>query len=476
MKPSRGIAPDPSPFHRTIMDKQQHILLIGAGLAGSLLAVYLAKRGFRVDVYERRPDMRTVRMSAGKSINLALSARGIHPLREVGLYDEIAPILIPMRGRMIHPVAGGVVFSPYGKDEHESIHSVSRAELNMRLMDLAEGFESVSIHFNQRCTGIDLGSGTVRLRDETSGREYAVSGDTVIGTDGSASAIRLEMQKGGRFDYRQDWLEHGYKELLIPPAADGSFQLDPGALHIWPRRSYMLIALPNTDRTFTCTLFFPFEGEPSFASIDTPERLRAWFAEQFADAVPLMPTLEEDFFGNPTSSLVTVRCSPWHSGGRVALLGDAAHAVVPFFGQGMNCSFEDCSVLDECIGRHGADWDTVFREYHLLRKRNADAIADLALENFVEMRDKVADPRFLLSKAVGLALEQRFPERFVPKYSMVSFHRIPYAVALRRGRVQDDILERLCEGIARVEDVDWNLAERLLVDRLLPFHQDIAIN
>ena len=446
-----------------------------SGRAGSLLAISLAKKGFRVDVYERRPDMRAVEISAGRSINLALSVRGIHALKDVGLFDDIAPKLLPMRGRMIHAVTGERVFSQYGKDATEVINSVSRADLNMRLLDLAESQSGVRIHFQQRCTGIDLASGAVRLRDETDGRAYTATADTVIGTDGSASAIRAEMQNLDGFTITEDILEHGYKELVIPAGPGGKFLLESDALHIWPRHAYMMIALPNIDKTFTCTLFFPHEGELSFASLDTPARVRDFFAAQFPDAVPLMPTLEETFFANPTGSLATVRCRPWHAGGTVALLGDASHAIVPFFGQGMNCAFEDCTVLSECINRHGTDWDKVYRAYDELRKPNADAIADLALENFIEMRDKVADAHFLLTKAVGLALEQRFPDRFVPKYSMVSFHRVPYAVAQRRGRIQDDILDLLCAHITRIEDVDWEHAGVLIQEMLIPLADYAAV-
>ena len=449
--------------------KQQHVILIGAGLAGSLLAIYLAKRGFSVDIYERRPDLRKHTMSAGRSINLALSARGIHALKEVGLYDDIMRIAIPMRGRMIHSVKGDRVFQPYGKDDSEFINSVSRAQLNSRMMDLAEMHPGVAIHFQQRCTGMDFESGLVRVVDEPSGNSYTVRGDTVIGTDGSASAIRSDMMKTGRFNYSQSYLEHGYKELVITPTAEGSFAMDHHSLHIWPRNSYMLIALPNMDKTFTCTLFFPFEGLLSFASLDSPSAVHDFFKEQFPDALQLMPTLTEDFFTNPTGALMTVRCEPWHVEGAAALLGDACHAMVPFFGQGMNCAFEDCTVLNACIGEFGDDWKSVYKAYHVQRKRNADAISELALENFVEMRDLVADPHFLLMKQVGLELEQRFPEWFVPKYSMVTFHRIPYAVALERGRIQDSILSTLCSGIQGMEQVDWTLARDLVTRKLTQF-------
>ena len=453
-------------------DHQQHILLVGAGLAGSLLSVYLAQRGFAVDVYERRPDMRNARISAGRSINLALSTRGIHALREVGLLEEIMELAIPMRGRMMHAVDGTLTFQPYGKDEHEVIYSVSRGELNRRLIDLADGHEHVHMHFRQRCEGMEFSTGAVQFTDEETGKQYSRSGDTVIASDGAGSPIRLAMQRQGRFNFSQDYLEHGYKELHIPPADDGMHRLERNALHIWPRHSFMLIALPNPDGSFTCTLFLQHEGEPSFASLDDAGSVRRFFEQEFPDVVPLMPTLIEDFERNPTAPLGTVRCYPWHVGGTAALLGDAAHAIVPFYGQGMNCAFEDCTVLNEVISEFGSDWDRVFHVYQERRKANADAIADLALENFTEMRDRVADEYFLFQKKVGLVLEQRFPEYFVPKYSMVTFHRTPYAVALHRGRIQQEILDQVTAGCDAVDQIDFSAAEALIHSRLRPYAED----
>lgn len=448
---------------------QPHVILIGAGLAGSLLAVYLARRGFRVDIYERRVDMRREDISAGRSINLALSARGIHALEEVGLYDEILPIVIPMRGRMLHGDDRRTVFSPYGQNDREVINAVSRGELNKKLMDLAERHPGVTIHFHQRCVGMDLETGEAELRDERTGDVFRVRADTVIGTDGSASAVRDAMMRAiHRFNYSQQYLDHGYKELLLPAGADGQFLIEKHALHIWPRHSFMLIALPNIDATFTCTLFFPHEGSESFAALSTPDAVSRFFQAQFPDFVPHLPDLADQFFENPTGALATVRCDPWHYEGKAALLGDAAHAIVPFFGQGMNCSFEDCTVLNACIEEYGTDWPRVFTSYNQMRKRNTEAIADLAIENFIEMRDLVANRHFLFMKRVGLELERRFPDRFVPKYSMVSFHRVPYAVALERGRAQDAILQSLCRDTDQIEDIDWSVAERLIADALPP--------
>lgn len=442
----------------------RRVTLIGAGLAGSLLAIYLARRGYGVDIYERRPDMRRVNIGGGRSINLALSTRGLHALREVGLHDEIMRIAIPMRGRMIHALNGTLTFQRYGKDDTEVIYATSRANLNMALMTAAESFTGVGIHFNRRCTGMNLHSGEVTLFDETTGMDMPVRSDVVIGTDGSASAVRMEMQRSVKFNFSQQYLDYGYKELEIPPGPAGAFQMEKNALHIWPRGTYMLIALPNIDGSFTCTLFLPFEGDPSFAGLSSVQKLTAFFTTQFPDAVTLMPALVRDFFENPTGSMVTIKCSPWHAGGRALLLGDAAHAIVPFFGQGMNCAFEDCTVLNEILGTQAGsrDWEGVFRQFERLRKENTDAIADLAVENFVEMRDLVASPAFQLKKNVERLLEERFPSRFIPKYSMVTFHRLPYALALTRGKAQDTILTELSRDIRRPEDIDWAKAESLL--------------
>ena len=444
------------------------VILIGAGLAGPLLSVYLAKKGFQVDLYERRPDIRKMKIGAGKSINLALSARGIHALKEVGLYDDIMKIAIPMKGRMIHDHSGNLNFQPYGTNDSEVINAVSRGELNIRLMDLAEQYDNVSIFFNERCTGMNFATGEVHFSNEDLKQKHSEKAATVIGTDGSASAIRMDMLKIGRFNFSQSYLEHGYKELTIPPGKNGQFRLEKNALHIWPRKTYMLIALPNLDGSFTCTLFYPMEGEHSFESMKTEKDVQTFFEKEFPDALPLMPTLLDDYFSNPVGTLITVKCAPWHVEEKAALLGDAAHAIVPFFGQGMNCAFEDCSYLNECIDKFGPNWESVFRAYESLRKANADAIADMAVENFYEMRDRVADPVFLLKKKIEHTLAEKFSDRFIPKYTMVSFMRVPYATALQRGLVQDFILNELAAGIKRPEDADWTKAEDLIREHLSP--------
>ncbi len=453
------------------MNRQpETISLIGAGLTGPLLAVLLVKRGFRVEIYERRPDMRRVRISAGRSINLALSVRGIHALSEAGLWEAMSNLIIPMRGRMMHAEAGDLTFQPYGKDEAEVINSISRADLNIALMNAAEAHD-VTIHFQQQCTGFDVRSGTILIRDEKTGKEKMIQPGVVIGCDGSASAIRTEMLKFYRLNFSQKYLDYGYKESTIPAGPAGIHLLDKNALHIWPRGNYMLIALPNIDGTFACILFLPFEGPYSFASLTTHSSVLEFFKTHFPDATRLMPQLANNYFANPTGAMVTIKCSPWHLEGKSLLLGDAAHAIVPFFGQGLNCGFEDCTCLVEFLDRHGADWARVFADFEEARKINTDAIADMANENFVEMRDRVADPRFLFRKKVELALEARYPRHFVPKYAMVTFHRVPYSVALSRGVVQDRMLTELCETIDRVEDLDWSRVEEMIRRELTPLEQ-----
>jgi len=445
--------------------RAEKITLIGAGLNGPLLALGLVKRGFDVEIYERRPDMRRVKMSAGRSINLALSTRGIHALTEAGLWQGMRPIIIPMKGRMMHSTDSKLTFQAYGKDESEVINSISRAELNMALLDAAEA-QGVRIHFEQRCTGISFKKRQLSLREESSGKDRSAEYQVVIGCDGSASAIRGAMLRLSRFNFSQEYLNYGYKELTIPAGTGGKHVLEVNALHIWPRGNYMLIALPNIDGTFACILFLPFEGADSFERLTTKTAVQDFFESRFPDAVRLMPDMAEHFFANPTGAMVTIKCSPWHVDGQALLLGDAAHAIVPFFGQGINCGFEDCTILLELLDRHGAGWEKTFREFEEARKINTDAIADMAIENFVEMRDRVGDRRFLLQKQVELALEAKYPRQFVPKYAMVTFHRIPYATALQRGQVQERMLMELCDGIERVDDLNWAKADTLIRSKL----------
>ncbi|HMU25576.1 MAG TPA: NAD(P)/FAD-dependent oxidoreductase, partial [Ferruginibacter sp.] len=412
-----------------------------AGLVGSLLAIYLSKRGYTVSVYERRADMRKEAMSAGRSINLALSDRGIKALEEVGIMDEIKKIAIPMHGRYLHQPDGSTAFQPYGK-EGQFINSVSRAELNKKLMDLAQS-HGVKIYFNHKCEHINWSKKEISF--ETNDQLSLIHYQLLIGADGAYSAARLSHQlQHNRFQYQQYYIDYGYKELVIPATKNNDFAIEKNALHIWPRGNYMLIALPNMDKSFTCTLFFPFEGDPSFASLNTTEKIKSFFETHFADAVNLMPTLTEDFYHNPTSSLVTVKCLPWIRNNHFALIGDAAHAIVPFFGQGMNAGFEDCSVLNALIEKYADDWEKILPEYESLRKPDADAIADLALNNFVEMRDKVADPIFLLQKKIEGKFSAKYPGKWIPAYSMVTFSpHIRYSEALQKGAIQQRIMDEI---------------------------------
>jgi kynurenine 3-monooxygenase len=445
----------------------QKITLIGAGLNGPLLAILLRQRGFVVEIYERRADMRRVRVNAGRSINLALSTRGIYALQQAGLWERMRSIIVPMKGRMMHSIAGELTFQPYGKNDEEVINSISRAELNIALMNAAEE-QGASIHFHQRCTGYDLKSGEIQVRNEDTSEENVVEPEVVIGCDGSASAVRSEMLKLPRFNFSQQYLDYGYKELTIPAGPQGQHLLETNALHIWPRGNHMLIALPNIDGTFACILFLPFQGPDSFAALKTQTDVIRFFDERFRDAAALMPQLAENYFSNPTGAMMTIKCSPWHVEGKALLLGDSAHGIVPFFGQGINCGFEDCSYLVGLLDRHGANWIRVFAEFENDRKVNTDAIADMAIENFTEMRDQVADSRFLFRKKVERAMEAKYPNLFVPKYSMVTFHRVPYSLALARGAVQDRMLTELCDGVDRVEDLDWTKADRLVHRDLTP--------
>ncbi|MBX2888813.1 MAG: FAD-dependent monooxygenase [Ferruginibacter sp.] len=419
---------------------QKTVNIAGAGLVGSLLAIFLVKKGYQVNVYERRSDMRKGNVSAGRSINLALSDRGIRALEEVGIMNEIKKISIPMHGRSMHNLDGSSAFQPYGK-EGQFINSVSRGQLNMKLMDYAE-HQGAKFYFSKKLETIDWKTNCWYFDDGTT-----TSADLSFGADGAYSAARLQHQiHHDRFQYHQYYIDFGYKELIIPPAANGEFQLEKNALHIWPRGNYMLIALPNMDGSFTCTLFFPFEGNPSFSTLKTPEAFRSFFNETFKDASALMPTLEHDFLHNPVSSMVTVKCYPWIRNGNFALIGDAAHAIVPFFGQGMNCGFEDCSVISELMDNYGSDWSTILNTYQQQRKPDGDAIADLAIGNFVEMRDKVAHKTFLLQKRIEAAFSKKYPDKWIPAYSMVTFSpHIRYSKALALGNRQDTIMKEIME-------------------------------
>ncbi|HEY4223555.1 MAG TPA: NAD(P)/FAD-dependent oxidoreductase [Myxococcota bacterium] len=442
--------------------RAQRITIVGAGLVGSLLAILLARRGYRVHLLERRPDPRDPKnVVGGRSINLALSDRGLLALDKAGLADDIAAVSIPMKGRMVHAVNGAGPFLPYGVGD-QAIRSVSRGGLNNTLIDLAAREKNVTITFGARVTGVDVRTASATLEGGA-----RVDGDVILGGDGAFSAVRLALQLGtDRFDYSQDYLAHGYKELTIAKNADGSHALDKNALHIWPRSSFMLIGLPNQDGTFTCTFFFALDGATdSFAALTDPVAARAYFAQVFPDALARMPTFDEDWVRNPVSSLVTVRCQPWSHAGKTLVLGDAAHAIVPFFGQGMNAGFEDCRVLIEILDETQDDWARAMPLFERARKENADAIAVLAIENFTEMRDKVADPVFLRKRMLERKLASLMPHLVTPLYTMVTFSpQLPYADALRRGRAQDRLLDALVP-MAGIEDDDAAL--RRLTDEHL---------
>ena len=429
--------------------KDKTIAIVGAGLVGSLLSIYLAKRGYKITAFERRPDMRKYTIGGGRSINLALSNRGIRALQEIGLADVVKETVIPMHGRMMHDQQGKLTYQPYGK-KGQFINSVSRSGLNKVLMTEAEKL-GVGFCFDHRVEKINLADTvltTVDSQHSLIDRKF----DLIIGSDGAFSAARSVLQFTDRFDYSQHYIEHGYKELHIPAGHSGAFQLEKHALHIWPRDSFMMIALPNPDGSFTCTLFFPFIGSVSFDKLKSDKEITSFFQQVFPDAKALMPDLLEDFHQNPISSLVTVKCFPWVKN-KTLLIGDAAHAIVPFFGQGMNAGFEDCRILNQLLEQHDDDWDKVLFEFQELRKPDADAIAKLALDNFVEMRDLVADADFLLRKKIEARLHELFPDKWVPLYAMVTFYdHIRYSDAYATGQKQKKIMD----GVMKTKGLESN--------------------
>ncbi len=433
--------------------EKKDITICGAGLVGSLLGCILGKEGHNVKIYERRPDLRNTTLDGGRSINLALSNRGWRALELAGVKDTVAQTAIPMYRRVMHAVDGSLSYQPYGKED-EAIYSVSRSGLNAMLMDAAEAHPNVEIHFDQKCESVSFDKPSVKFRSYASGEKQEVQSDLVFGTDGAFSAVRKSMQKTDRFNYSQEYIEHGYKELSIPPNEDGTHKLEREALHIWPRGNFMLIALPNPDGSFTCTLFLAFEGTYSFANIGAVAEARNFFAEHFPDALALMSHFDQEWAENPTSSLVIIRCFPWSRAGKVAILGDASHAIVPFYGQGMNSGFEDCSVFYEMMQGYGNDWKAMLEAFESSRKPNADAIADLAMRNFVEMRDLTGQPEFLLRKKIEKHFANRHPDKWTPLYSMVTFSHIPYAEALAEGQRQDAIMAE----VMKMDDIeqDWD--------------------
>jgi kynurenine 3-monooxygenase len=444
--------------------KPKQVTIVGAGLTGPLLALMLARRGFSVTLCERRPDPRIGRVEAGRSINLALSARGIRPLERAGVYAEVEPRLIPLRGRLVHERSGEPALQPYGQRAGEVIYSVGRAELNRVLIEAA-GRAGAELRFAQRCLGLDPAGGHLLLQDEQSGRKYDTVPDAVIAADGAGSTLRATLEAAGAAAVRIEPLDHGYKEMTLPPAA-GRHVLEPGALHIWPRGGFMLIALPNPDGSFTMTLFLAHQGEQSFTALAEDCVAERFFTEQFPDLRPYLPHLLGDFCRNPEGRLATVHTAGWHLGGKALLLGDAAHAIVPFHGQGMNAGFEDCALFDDLLEQCDG-WEEVFRRFERLRRPDTEAIAQMALENYLEMRDSVRDPGFLQRKRLAFALEKRFPDRFIPRYSMVMFHpEISYLEALRRGQRQLAILEELDRRRTPSGGIDCTLAQALVRERL----------
>ncbi|MEO6228142.1 MAG: NAD(P)/FAD-dependent oxidoreductase [Thermomonas sp.] len=443
--------------------ESKHLTIVGAGLAGGLLATLLAQRGWSVDVFERRGDPRVHGYAGGRSINLALAERGLHALCQAGADGEVLKRAVMMRGRFVHPLRGTPSLQRYGRDDSEVIWSIDRGELNISLLDAAES-HGARLHFDRRLDHVDFDAHVATFRGDAS--EHSHDFTALIGADGAGSTLRGLMAPHVDLQERTDWLDHGYKELEIPPAKDGGFRIEPNALHIWPRGHYMCIALPNDERTFTVTLFMPNTGpHPSFETVQTADDAQALFQHDFPDTLPLIPELREDFVGNPTGTMGTLYLQRWHLDGRALLLGDAAHAMVPFHGQGMNCAFEDCVALADMLDLHD-DLAAAFMAFEAQRKPDTEAIQQMALENYIEMRDKVGDPAFLLQRDLELALQARHPQRFVPHYAMVTFMRIPYSLALQRSEIQRHILEDATRGLVSLDGVDWVAADAAVLEQL----------
>ena len=441
------------------MTKKENILIIGAGLCGSLLALRLAQRGYHVNVYESRPDLRKTDIAAGRSINLALSDRGFKALRLVGVEKKARSICIPMYGRLIHDISSKTFSSNYSGRDGEYINSISRGDLNGLLLTEADQFDKLTIHFNKECKGIDLDTNTATFYDHRKKEDFEVKADVIFGTDGAGSALRKSyyLERKFLFSYSQNFLTHGYKELEIPASLDGKHLISKDHLHIWPRGDYMLIALANLDGSFTVTLFLSYdEGEYNFNNLTSAEKVKEFFEKQFPDAVKLIPDIANEFFNNPTGALGTVKCSPWYYKNKTLLMGDAAHAIVPFYGQGMNASFEDVSIFDSILEKHEGDWEAIFRAFERQRKKDTDAIADLAIDNYYEMRDHVANPIFKEKRTLEMALEKNFPNEYSSKYTMVTFNEdIPYQQALIKGRAQDKAILNMIadDGISTAPDM-----------------------
>jgi len=453
-----------------IAHASRSLSIIGAGLAGSLLAILLSRQGWRITLYERRGDPRVADYESGRSINLALAERGRNALRQAGVEDEVMARAVMMRGRMVHPREGEPQLQRYGRDDSEVIWSIHRSDLNTTLLELAEQ-AGATVHFHRRLHTVDFDAGYARFIDDRDDSPHDIRFDTLIGADGAGSALRAAMNRRAPLGEDIAFLDHSYKELEIPPADDGSFRIERNALHIWPRGHYMCIALPNHEGTFTVTLFLPNQGDPSFATINTGAQAEALFAREFADTLPLIPNLEHDFEHNPAGLLATLYLDRWHLGDRAVLLGDAAHAMVPFHGQGMNCAFEDCVALAAHLDG-GADREAAFAAFQAERLPNSRAIQAMALENYLEMRDRVDNDDYLLQRALEMRLASRHPERFVPRYAMVTFRRMPYALALERGQRQRDLLVELTRGHQSLDTLDWDAVDATVRERLSPLPAD----
>jgi len=434
---------------------KENVIIVGAGLCGTLLAIRMAQRGYQVDLYEKRWDMRTVEVDDNRSINLALSKRGLMALDRVGLMEQVKEECIPMKGRMIHPLGGASFFSPYSGRSEDYINSVSRGGLNITLLDEAEKMDNINIHFDCACQKVNIDNAEAFFINKKTNEKFSKKGDMVIGTDGAGSAVRRSLMANTTrllFNYSQDFLRHGYKELSIHPAKGNGFAIEKNALHIWPRGHFMIIALPNLDGSFTVTMFHPYGSEIGFNELTTKDKVESFFKEHFPDLIELIPHYKEEYFQNPTGTLGTIRCKPWQANGKVLIMGDAAHAIVPFYGQGMNASFEDVRVFDDILNEHEGDWLKVFTAFENERIENANAIADLALDNFIEMQDKVDDADFINKRKLEMQLEQQFPD-YYSKYSLVTFKpSLPYSSAMKLGRAQDDLLLKICSEKA-LEDI-----------------------
>jgi len=450
------------------MENNKQAIIIGAGLVGSLWAVYLSKAGYKVTIYERRPDIRKAEISAGKSINLALSVRGWTALDAVGVGDEIRKIAIPMSGRIMHDLEGNLTYQPYGK-EGQAIYSVSRGKVNATMMDIAENHGKATIHYNHDCLKTDLNKGIAHIKNNLTGEEFEVQADVIFAADGAFSAVRYNsMQKLNRFNYSQNYIADGYREILLPANADGSYRLDKNALHIWPRGRFMMIALANEDGSFTCTLFMPHEGDKfAFDKLTSKEAVNDFFQTVFPDFYDMVPDIADAWDDHPLSNLVIVRCYPW-AYGKVALMGDAAHATVPFYGQGMNAGFEDCTVMNRLMQKHNENWEAVFEEYSIERKPDGDALQDLSLDNYYVMRDFVADPAFLLRKKIEAKFSVLYPNKWLPLYSQVTFSNIRYSFAYNQGKKQTEIMDQVME----IPNIEQNWDSEIVMDKMLELSAD----